>query len=106
MPKKPVSVAGPIRAMIAARFTSSSIRTKGSSPIATIDQRKKASENGGTTPALARASTMLLAFAVATTAKPSSASAGNQAEAARALTPPTVVLSTPAPPRPGRRPRS
>ncbi len=74
MPQKPASTTSQPRDRRRLALARSSIHTNGARPAATISQRKKASENGGMTPALERARMMLVTWATETATKPASAS--------------------------------
>src|SRR5690349_7249100 len=71
MPRKPANTMPDVCPRSAPGFSRSAITTAGSSPSATMLQRKNAIENGGTLPATPRARIMLETCAVATRRKPS-----------------------------------
>src|SRR5437868_2063801 len=74
MPRKPAATTPSVRPCSAPGFSRNAITTAGNRPSATMLQRKKAIENGGTLPATPRARIMLETWAVAISRKPSSPS--------------------------------
>src|SRR5206468_8564747 len=71
MPRKPATTMPGVCPFNTPGFSRNAITTAGSRPSATMPQRKKAIENGGTLPATPRARIMLETWAVAISRKPS-----------------------------------
>src|SRR5882672_12356888 len=71
MPRKPATTMPGVCPFHTPGFSRNATTTAGSRPSATMLQRKKAIENGGTLPAIPRARIMLETWAVATSRKPS-----------------------------------
>src|SRR5437899_11011769 len=75
MPRKPAATMPSVCPCSTPGFSRNAITTAGNRPSATMLQRKKAIENGGTLPATPRAKIMLETWAVATSRNPSKPSA-------------------------------
>src|SRR5438874_2178351 len=82
MPRKPATTMPSVCPFNTPGFSRNAITTAGSRPSATMLQRKKAIENGGTLPATPRAKIMLETWAVATSRKPSRPSSSRALPAA------------------------